>query len=68
MRNDRRQDIYLRDRTRLTPAQRRRVQKHAHGEVAVLSRAVRRAGRRQVLRAEARRRFAIRALFSRRAA
>lgn len=68
MTNDTRTAIYLRDRTRLTPAQRRRVQKHAHNDVAEFSRALRRKGHRQVLRAERIRRMSIRAMASRKAA
>lgn len=68
MNNKARQEIYLRDRTRLTPAQRRRVAKNEHNNVAQLNRAARRSGRRQVLRAERIRRLSIRAMFARRAA
>jgi len=68
MDNTTRTAVYLRDRTRLTPAQRRRVQKHAHNELAQFSRNVRRHGHRQVLRAERIRRLSIRAMFSRKAA
>lgn len=63
MNNDNRTAIYLRDRTRLTPAQRRRVAKHEHTERRML-----RAARRDVLKAERRRRLAIRSMFTRRAA
>jgi len=63
MDNDNRTAVYLRDRTRLTPAQRRRVAKHEHSQRILL-----RAARREVLKADRRRRIEIRALFSRRAA
>jgi hypothetical protein len=65
MDNTERVAIYLRDRTRLTPAQRRRVAKHDHNAVAVLNREARRAAQRQVLRGGRRRRLSIRAMFGR---
>lgn len=68
MDNTKRAEVYLRDRTRLTPAQRRRIAKHEHNSVAVLSRQARRSAHRQVLRAERARRLSIRSLFTRRAA
>lgn len=68
MNNTERTTVYLRDRTRLTSAQRRRVQKHVHNELAVANRSLRRKAHRQVLVMERRRRLSIRAMFSRRAA
>lgn len=68
MDNSRRQEIYLRDRATLTPAQRRRVTKRARAEHAPISRNVMRRGRRDVLRRDAAVRSAIRSFFSRRAA
>lgn len=68
MDNNRRTEVYMRDRTRLTPAQRRRVTKHEHNNVAQFSRQLRRKSHRQVLRADRARRLSIRAFFSRRAA
>lgn len=68
MTNDQRTTIYLRDRSRLTPAQRRRVQKHANNLQAVAPRSLRRKAHRDVLRAERVRRLSIRAMFTRRAA
>jgi hypothetical protein len=66
MQNTERVAIYLRDRSRLTPAQRRRVEKHERNAAAVLNRQARRTAHRQVLRAERRRRLSIKAMFSRR--
>ena len=45
MNNETRTAVYLRDRTRLTPARRHRVQKHEHGENAQLDSAVELYGR-----------------------
>lgn len=68
MTNDQRTSVYLRDRTRLTPAQRRRVQKHDNDAKAVAGRSLRRRAHRDVLRAERKRRLSIRAMFTRKAA
>ena len=66
MDNETRVAIYTRDRTTMTPAQRRRVRHRQNGAVAPLGRRMLRKAHRDVKRADTRRRAAIRVLFSRR--
>lgn len=68
MNNTDRQAVYLRDRSTLTPAQRRRVAKHAGQDVAFLTRNTRRRAKRDLLRMDRTRRALIRLRFSRKAA
>jgi hypothetical protein len=57
--------VYLRDRSDLTPAQRRRYDKRENQTQAVIKRSVMRRARRDVIRDAAKTRSAIRALFKR---
>ena len=68
MDNMARQEVYLRSRSTVTPAQRRRLNKHQRQGLAQISRSTRRAARRDVLRRDRNLRAAIRNYFSRRAA